>query len=283
MNRTAADALDGARTEKVLARLGFDTAPPVTLVGLAAVYDAWCRNVPFDNVRKLIHVRHDDPALLPGDDPADFFDAWLSHGCGGTCWAGNGALHALLTSLGFSAQRVVATMMVAPNISPNHGSVVVNIEGGDFIVDASILHIEPLPMRAHEECRIAHAAWGVTGIWVDGQFRIRWRNFLTSDWMDCGIDTVGAESTEFASFHELTRVWSPFNFSLSVNSIRGNSRIGAALGKVMTFDERGEHAARPVELPERRRFLVEEVGMSEQIVRELPDDIPITPPPGARS
>jgi len=40
-----------------------------------------------DNVRKLIHLRANDPAPLPGDTPEDFFGAWLVHGAGGTCWA----------------------------------------------------------------------------------------------------------------------------------------------------------------------------------------------------
>ena len=62
-------------------------------------------SVAVGNVRKLIHLRADDPGTLPGDDPNDFFTSWLEHGTGGTCWAGNGGLHALLTSLGYNASR----------------------------------------------------------------------------------------------------------------------------------------------------------------------------------
>jgi len=42
--------------------------------------------VPFDNVRKLIHVKSGKAGPLPGGTAEDFFTAWLRHGTGGTCW-----------------------------------------------------------------------------------------------------------------------------------------------------------------------------------------------------
>ena len=236
--------------------------------------------MPFDNVRKLIHVRGGDPGPLPGDTTEDFFEAWLAHGCGGTCWAGNGALQALLATLGFAAERAVATMMVAPDLPPNHGSVLVTLDGERWVVDASILHGEPLPMRASRTSEIRHPAWGVTGHWVDGQFRIRWRNFLTGgEPLDCAFNEVGASGADFTRRHEMTRGWSPFNFAVCLNLLRGERRIGAAMGKLASFDEAGAIHERPVDLAERRRFLIEDVGMSEELVVQLPDDVPFQPPP----
>lgn len=264
---------------RVLDKLECDE-PSVSFDGLAAIYRAWCRKVPFDNVRKLIHVRRGDPGRLPGDAPDEFFAAWLAHGCGGTCWAGNGALHALLESLGFAAERAVATMLVAPDIPPNHGSVVVAIDGDRWIVDASILHGEPLLMRAGHESRIEHGAWGVSGSWVDGQFRIRWRNFITGGQpMDCGFNHLGATAEEFTQRHETTRGWSPFNYGVSLNLVRGDARLCAALGKVATLDAQGGIAERDVDLTERKRFLIEQIGMSEELVEQLPDDVPMEFPP----
>lgn len=266
-------------TERILEKLGCGIQPP-TRAGLTNVYAAWCRGVPFDNVRKLIHVRGGDARTLPGDSPADFFESWLAHGSGGTCWSGNGALHALLESLGFSAERAVATMVAAPNIPPNHGSVVVAIDGERYVVDASILHDQPLLMREPEPTEIDHPAWGVTAHWTDGQYCIRWRNFITGGQpMDCVFNHVGASGAEFAERHEMTRAWSPFNYGLSLNLLRGNRRIGAALGRLWCMDESGRLSERPADLGERRRFLVEEAGMSEELVDRLPDDAPMEPPP----
>ena len=84
--------LDTALVERVLDRLGLTSKPEVSLAGLADLYGAWCRKVPFDNIRKLIHVRAGNSATLPGRTPNEFFEAWLAHGTGATCWAGNGAL-----------------------------------------------------------------------------------------------------------------------------------------------------------------------------------------------
>ncbi|MGZ8687562.1 MAG: arylamine N-acetyltransferase, partial [Gaiellaceae bacterium] len=92
----------------VLDRLGTDRPAP-GLAGLRSVYAAWCRAVPFDNALKLIHVAERRSGPLPGSTADDFFDVWLEHGAGGTCWAGNNALHDLLEALGFDVARAIAT------------------------------------------------------------------------------------------------------------------------------------------------------------------------------
>jgi N-hydroxyarylamine O-acetyltransferase len=134
--------------EAVLAKLGLSGRPEPTLQGLAAVYAAWCRRVPFDNIRKLIHLRRGDPGPLRGDSALDFFQHWTRFGTGGTCWAGNGALCVLLESLGFAAQRALGSMLAASNPPPgqpsNHGSITVQFDGRIYIVDASILDGERL-------------------------------------------------------------------------------------------------------------------------------------------
>jgi N-hydroxyarylamine O-acetyltransferase len=81
--------------DSVLMKLGLAHRPEPTLQGLSSIYGAWCRRVPFDNIRKLSHVRRGDLGKLPGDDAQDFFENWLRFGAGGTCWAGNGAVAAL--------------------------------------------------------------------------------------------------------------------------------------------------------------------------------------------
>ena len=63
--------------------------PAPDLAGLRTVYAAWCGAVSFDNVLKLIHTAEERPGPLPGSTAESFFAAWLEHGTGGTCWAGN--------------------------------------------------------------------------------------------------------------------------------------------------------------------------------------------------
>ena len=155
------DKIADELTERVLSKLGLSTRPTADMHGLRTIYGAWCRKVPFDNVRKLIHVRSENPGPLPGDDAEDFFEHWLRHGTGGTCWSGNGALHCLLSSLGFKSSRGVATMVVHADAPPNHGTVVVDVNGARYSVDASMLFVEPLLLSAREETSSASGAWSV--------------------------------------------------------------------------------------------------------------------------
>jgi N-hydroxyarylamine O-acetyltransferase len=284
-------SLPEAMVDRILAKLELTGRPEPTLSGLSAVYRAWCRHVPFDNIRKLIHVRRGDPGVLPGDDVEDFFDNWLRFGAGGTCWAGNGALGALLMTLGFAARRGVATMLVAPNLPPNHGSITVLLDERRYLVDASILHHEPLLLEAHppphepapaagRPAPAAHSAWSAACHWRDGRWYIRWRPLHKLDGLDCRIDRFDAEAATFRQFHEQSRAWSPFNYALYVRTNRDASVLGAAFGQRVEIDESGAAVQRPLQASDRIRFLVEEVGIHEELAAMVPPDWATPPPPG---
>jgi N-hydroxyarylamine O-acetyltransferase len=273
--------LSNELVERVLDRLGLSSRPEVSLAGLSDLYGAWCRRVPFDNIRKLIHVRAGNPATLPGDAPNEFFEAWLTHGTGATCWAGNGALCELLATLGYDARRAAATMMVAPGIPPNHGSVVVHFGDTRYVADASMLFVEPLPLT--DGACIAHPAWGVRTRFVDGFFTVRWKALQRPDLLDCRFNRYDVSAADFSAFHEATRAWSPFNFNLNLNLVRGSGRIGAGLGNRISIDAQGKAAGTPLDRESRKRFLVDEIGISEEIADLVPDDIPMPPPPGSRT
>jgi arylamine N-acetyltransferase len=271
--------LDPALRERVLAKLGFPAPPLPDRAGLAALYASWCQRVPFDNLRKLLHVRSGDPGPLPGDTPADFFAAWLAHGTGGTCWAGNGALCALLESLGFAARRGIATMLVAPDLSPNHGTVSVRLDGATWLVDASLLHGAPLRLDPAHETEVPHPAWGARARPDGGRWLVRWRPQHRPEGLDCRIDALDGSAADFAALHEATRGWSPFNYSLYLRVQRGGRVIGAAFGQRVEIDERGAVAQQALDPHERRRLL-EEAGISAAVAAALPDDRPLPPPPG---
>jgi N-hydroxyarylamine O-acetyltransferase len=262
--------------ERVLEKLGLREPPSPDLSGLAELYSAWCRGIPFDNVRKLIWLREEIPGPLPGDAASDFLESWLLHGTGGTCWAGNGALHALLVSLGFEARRGYATMLVAPDIPPNHGTVSVEIEDASYLVDASILFHEPIPLVAG--ARIDHPAWGVRLHNADGNLRIAWRAFHM-DPLECRIDSTLATREDFESFHEATRSWGPFNYSLSARRIDGDEVIGASFGKIASLNNPGPALLEDASPASRKSLLVDRLGISEEMADRLPDDQPLPAPP----
>lgn len=270
--------------ERVLSRLGLSALPEPSLDGLKVLYGAWCRKVPFDNVRKLIDPRRGDCAPLPGDTAPDFFEGWLRYGTGGTCWAGNGALQSLLHSLGFDAQRALATMLVAPGVPPNHGTVVVRCEQDRrYIVDASILHGEPLLLDETAASVIEHPAWGVSCAMREGHWIIRWRPLHLPDGIDCRIERLQVSAQSFHEAHEATRRWSPFNYALYARSSRGDSVFGTAFGQ--RVEVAGDGAVRRSALAPQRRaqLLIEEFGMHAALVGLLPGDRPLPPPPSRPS
>ena len=269
--------------ERVLMRLGLSDRPAPTFDGLQTLYAAWCRKVPFDNVRKLIHIHNHDPGLLPGDDATDFFEAWLTYGTGGTCWAGNGALYTLLASLGFHASRGMGTMLVAPHIPPNHGTVLVAYDETHYIVDASMLHSEPLHLDTDTPTAVTHPAWGVQCSTRDGYWYIRWHPAHMLDGLDCRLDHLHVTRETFRERHEQTRLWSPFNYELYARLICGEAMVSTTGGQRVELNGTGGVVHKRLEGDDRIRLLVDELGMKEEIVQRLPLDTPTPPPPWSRT
>jgi N-hydroxyarylamine O-acetyltransferase len=172
-------------------------------------------------------------------------------------------------------------MMVAPDLPPNHGTVVVDLAEGRFVVDASILHVEPLPVREAEDSVIEHGAWGVHGHWLGDKLAIRWRALHVEAPIDCRIDEWPVPRERFRAQHEATRSWSPFNFELTITTVRDESRTGVASGRVVRLDGDGGRTETP--LRDRVAFLVDELGIGEAIASRIPDDVETPPPPGSRT
>jgi len=272
-----------ALVERVLARLGLQRNPEPTLDGLRLLYAAWCRRVPFDNVRKMIHLRRGKAGPLPGRTPEDYFDGWLKFGTGGTCWAGAGALQALLASLGFNAVRGVGTMLAAPDLPPNHGTVRVTLDSTDYLVDSSMLHGEPLVLKTNGETRVEHPTWGLRCVRKENRWHITWRPLHKLDGLECRLERFGLTAAEYQAGYDSTCGWSPFNFEVTARANRNDNVVGISFGHAITLRSDGGVERSAVSHKERDRLLIEEIGISEEIVRELPEDAPTPPPPWSRT
>ena len=267
--------------DRVLERLGFTALPQRTIHGLRELYGAWCARVPFDNTRKLIHIRSGDSGPLPGSSATDFLEAHLRHGTGGTCWAGSNALYAMLSAIGFDVVRGIGTMLAAPNIPPNHGTTMVRFGDEQYLVDTSILHVEPLPLTNEDSVEISNPAWGIRCVRRDGHKYVLWRAMHKPDGFECRLESFGQSGEEIYERHEQTRGWSPFNYQVSARGNRGNRVIGLAFGKSVILEADGSVISKEVDHAERIRLLVEDLGFSEEIARQLPVDVPTPPPPGS--
>ena len=277
------DVLPEELLERVLLRLGFNKQPAPDFAGLSQLYTRWGQSIPFDNVRKMIHMRGGKSEPLPGTTAVDFFEAWLRHGTGGTCWSNAGACAVLLKSLGFQAVRGVGTMLVVPDLPPNHGTVQVTLDGVRYLVDCSMLYGEPLRLEEGKETGVPHPAWGVTCAQRDGRWHIAWRPLHKTDGFECRLERFDATHDEYADLFDQTRGWSPFNYELSVRLNKADKVVGAAFGHAISLSNDGRVARKPIDDTERRQLLIEEIGMSEEIVSQLPPDVTTPPPPGSKT
>ena len=87
---------------------------------------------------------------------------------------------------------------------------------------------------------------------------------------------MGADPDEWDALHRLTAAGSKFNTALSARLVRGSRTIGFTNGQRFAFDADGTLAAEEQDRDGRIRFLVEELGISEKLVAELPDDLPVS-------
>ena len=264
MNGALQDPLVG----RVLDRLGL-TPPPVTREGLAAVYRAWCEQVPWDNVQKRITVV-DRRAVLGGAEPSEFFENFLRDGTGGTCWPSAGALHALLSHLGFPARRGIAAMGEERwGRQQNHGTTIVSLDDESIVVDTSILHLVPLPLRDGASTEDpAHRARVVRH---NGEWLIWWTLHSRDEEMSCAILD---EDVPLARFHERYEASRESGFSHSLTLTKGMAGGILSLNRSQRSFRSADGSVVSTDVADRHVTLVEELGLSEDVVRRLPADEP---------
>ncbi len=260
------DQLSPELVEQILTKLGFSEPPSVDFTGLSRLYKAWCHKVPFDNIRKRIHLAKNNAFLLPGDDDAEFYRGWLRYGVGGTCWAGNAALCALLDALGFSCARGIATMQTDTKQPPNHGTVCVECENKKFLVDASILHNTPLLLDPNQSSSIDHQAWGLTCSPLARHWSILWRPLHMPGGCTCRIEEFSVTRNTFRQLNEASRTNSPFNDTLYIRLNAVESVIGISNGASITFSPSGKILKKFQSHESIRKLLIEKMGISEEIL-----------------
>ena len=201
-------ALPARLTERVLRTLGFSARPTPDADGLAAFYHAWCVQVPFDNTRKTIARRTGTAGALPGIEAEDFFEHWLAHGTGGTCWPSSNAVFSVLRLAGFDARRVIASMRDLG--TPNHASVKVRAGDGDWLADSSMLLNAPLPLGPGTF--IANdPVWPAEVEASNGTHVVWWHTPPNEQYLPCRILVDPATYREYCEGYDRSRQRSPFN------------------------------------------------------------------------
>jgi len=266
--------------ERVLAKLGLDERPSLDLAGLNTLYAAYCGSVPADNIQKRIWFAGDQTTPLPGGEPTEFFENWLAHGTGGTCCPINGGMCALVQSLDFDARRIAGSMINEGfTHSDNHGSVLVTLDGVDYLVDAQIAAFKVLPLvpgtpastgEGIHDINAMPSEDGFDVLWYTGANREESMPFRTRpeyDPVDHAFFLVTYDRTKLKG-HDI------FNHTLYICYRFPDSIVTIGRSNKMTVAADGSITKIEITDAERRRVLVEEFGISEEITEALPPDVP---------
>jgi hypothetical protein len=204
-------------------------------------------------------------------------------GRGARAGQGMGPLHVLLVALGFQASRGIGTILVAPDVPPNHGTVLVACDERHSVVDASILHGEPWRLDTSTPTGVTHPAWGVQCRRRNGPWHLRWRPVHRPDGLDCRLDHLQVTRETFRERHEHTRPWSAFTYAGYARLLCGEAVVGTTGGRRVELTSAGGVVSRRLEGDDRIRLFVDEWGMQEEIVQRFPPDTPTPPPPWSRT
>jgi arylamine N-acetyltransferase len=283
-SETPEPALAPTLVERVLTKLGLRQRPALDLVGLHTLYAAFSANVPFDNVHKRIWFASPQTTPLPGGDPNEFFNNWLQHGTGGTCWPLNGAMYALAHSLGFNARRIVGSVIVEgyPR-GANHGSVLVTLDGISYLVDAWMAAFKVLPLISGKPSSTGQGIHDIRAVPIDTGFEIisypgfdrehplPFRPEPEHDPVDHALFLTRYDRTKTVGFFN-DAIFVCRHFPDSILTMGRKSKFHLAADNTLTKTE-------PTEA-ERKKSLIEEFGLSEQILEKLPPNVPggVAPP-----
>lgn len=260
--------------DRVLARFSLAAPVPATATGLGVLYRAWCAHVPFDNVQKRISLAEGHPRL-PGGEPAEFFENFLRDGTGGTCWPTSAAWAALLEDAGFRVRRVVAAMnFERAGIRPGHASTVVELDGRDWLVDTSMLFVEPFELRRGERTERPHPVHALVAEPRDGTWVVRWANTFAADAsFPCLFLEEGVGPDRFVRSYQESRTGrNHFNRVLVARRNLPDGGVLAVRADTLYRKSPDGRVATMAFGNRQRDILVEEFGFAPQVVARLPED-----------
>ena len=273
-------ALPDQLFERVLLKLGLTERPGLDLVGLNTLCAAFSGNVSNDNIQKRIWFAGAQTTPVTGGDPNEFFENWLVHGTGGTCFPINNAIYTLARSSGFDARRIAGSIiMEGIEQDANHGSVLVTLEGVDYLVDAQLAAFKALPLVPGQAASTGEGIHDIRVVPVEDGFHVLWYAGHNREQPIPFHPTQEYDPVDHAFFltqYDLSRSnsRSPFNESLYISRHFSDSIL--TLGRENKITVASDNTVTTIELTdkERRRVLIEDFGVSDETVNALPPDVP---------
>jgi arylamine N-acetyltransferase len=157
----------------------------------------------------MIALFSEADGLLPGTDSDEFLANWIGYGAGGTCWPSSNGLFAIVRACGFDACRATGSMFMLGK--DNHGTVIVQLDGVDWVVDSSMLTMMPFPLSSSR-----------VFIHRDPPFRVEvepavdgciawWAHSANPSLIPCKMLDPNVPHSLYSANYERSRKISPFN------------------------------------------------------------------------
>lgn len=256
--------------QEVFEHFGFAAIPEPTLDSLHAIYKAWSRHVGYDNVQKRVYFANGGKGPFPLSDPNDFLRTWITQRTAGSCWVVAEAYYGLLAHAGYDVRRVAGQMLDCDDpMKPNHGSVIVTIAGVEYTADPSMCGEEAIALVNGTATAAASKAHG---LWSAGDGNYWWRPGHSRKAIEYTTQFDHCSYPFFVERYEKTKEFSLFNTTLYVRRNVDDGILTYGRGNVVRVTPQGEMSATPLDPRDVPQFLIEEMGLSEQIVAKIPAD-----------
>ena len=263
--------------ERILAKLGLKRHPTLDLAGLNSLYAAICGSIPFDNIQKRIWLAGDKKKPATGGDPNEFFENFARHGSGGTCWPAAGGLYALARALGFSARRTAGSVIV-PNYpaDANHGSVLIALDGVDYVFDLTFGSFKVLPLIPGKSASTETGIHNLQATPLDGggfelHFSLGWTTNQLTFRTEPQYDPV--DHGFFISHYDRANKVGFFNDTLLITRRFPDSIVTIGRGHKRVFSADGVLTKTELTIAQRDETLIQEFGLSEEMVATIPPDV----------
>ena len=186
----------------------------------------------------------------------------------------------MLCAAGFDANRISGSIvMEGIEQDGNHGSVLVRLDGVDYLADAQLASFRVLALVPGEPASTGDGLHDIRAVPVADGFDVQWypgSNRQTPLIMRPNFKLGAVDHDFFVAHYALStlrqRNRSPFNDALFIARRFPDSIV--VIGRGNRIDVCGDNTAVKTEISreERDRMLIEELGISEEAVNAIPPD-----------
>ncbi|HEX8331071.1 MAG TPA: arylamine N-acetyltransferase [Segetibacter sp.] len=138
-------------TENILQHLKVKRSPP-TLEYLQELMTAYCTNVPWESVSKIIKKKLCDEDINCLRLENEFWTSAFEYGTGGTCYESNWAFFCFLQNLGFDGYLTINKIIDKSGV---HSAIVIIISNKKYIIDIGYPTYAPIPV-IEEAVTVSH-------------------------------------------------------------------------------------------------------------------------------